>query len=155
MVKKCVAGYLFRMEELLIFVGYVQPNIYLYVTLNFLRTTCMTLAIENMHHLGAGHIFIVLTRVFARFQQSCTLKALLQIFGNRIGSFSQTLYWAQLTEGKTTIKHPPFFFSISYKIHTKSHVTHIKYVFCHFVVYLFKNISCCIYAKSPMTWWVK
>ena len=65
------------------------------------------------------HLFFVLTQVFARFQQSCTLGASLQMFCNSIGSLSQTLYCAQLTEDITNYKHPPiFFFSNSLKILT-------------------------------------
>ena len=56
----------------------------------------MTLAYDasysNMQHLGAGHFCFVMTHVFARFQQSCTLKASLRIFWNSIGSFRQTLH---------------------------------------------------------------
>ena len=43
----------------------------------------------NIQHVGVqGIFFFVLTRVFARFQQSCTLEALLQLFWNRTGSLS-------------------------------------------------------------------
>ena len=45
----------------------------------------------NMQHLGVG-LFFVLTRVFVRFQQCCTLEASLKIFWNSIGSLRQTLY---------------------------------------------------------------
>ena len=38
-------------------------------------TSCL-----NMKHLGAGHIIFVLTGVLAKFQQSGTLEASLQIF---------------------------------------------------------------------------
>ena len=75
-----------------------------------------------MQHLSAGHIFIVLTRVFARFQQSCTLEASLQIFWNGICSLSKTLYWAQLTEDiLTKYKHPPSFLL---KLFKKNHIIH-------------------------------
>ena len=91
----------------------------------------------NIQHLGAEHFFFVLTRVFARFQQLCTLEASLQIFWNNIGSFSQTNYWAQLTEDIRKYKHPYFLFFRCFK---KIHVTHNKHVFCHFVVYIFFKI---------------
>ena len=70
----------------------------------------------NMQYSCAGHILFLLTRIFARFQQSCTLEESLQIFLNSVGSLSQTLYWAQLTEDITKYTHPPFSFSISFKI---------------------------------------
>ena len=108
-----------------------------------------------MQHLGVGiFLFFVLTRVFARFkqactleaslvtrfQQSCTLKASLQILWNIIGFLSQTLYWAQLTEDRTKYKHYPIFFLLNFLLN--SHVTHIILIFWNFVVYLFKDISC-------------
>ena len=45
----------------------------------------------NMQHFGTGHIYFVLTRVFARLQQSCTLEASLHIFWDSIGTLSQAL----------------------------------------------------------------
>ena len=63
----------------------------------------------DMQHFVARHFFFVLTRVFARFQQFCTLEASLQIFWNSTGSLSQTLYWAQLTEDIKKYEHPPLF----------------------------------------------
>ena len=109
----------------------------------------------NMQHLGAGHIVFVLTQVFATFQQSCTLEASLQIFWNNIGPLSKTLYRAQLTEDITKYKYSPF---VSFNFFIKnSHVTYIKYVFCHFVVYLFKDISCYIdnYIENKLFFAVK
>ena len=90
----CMARYLFRREGLpicgghaqLIFAGYGQiksTNV-----LDRLHQACITMYTSYlyMQHLGAGHIFFVLTRVFARFQQSCTLETSLQIFWNSIDS---------------------------------------------------------------------
>ena len=56
-----------------------------------------------------AYFIFVLTRVFAIFQLSCTIKASLQIFWNSIGSLSQTLNCAQLTEYLTQYKCLPFF----------------------------------------------
>ena len=82
------------------------------------------------------YTFFVLTRLFARFKQSYTLEASLQMFWKQHsfpGKLSQKLYGAQMTEGITEYKFPPFFLLYFFKY---SHITHIIYVFCHFCPFL-------------------
>ena len=81
--------YLCRWDELPIFVGYGQQNSI--TVLDLLMQRFYGTSYLNMQPWAQG-IFLVPTRVFARFQQSCTLEASLQIFWNSIGSLNQTLY---------------------------------------------------------------
>ena len=108
------------------FSGYSQLNLYQSTKLIFVgdgqlnSTTILDFCTRQVWLLlfkyaafGRRAYFLVLTRVFARFQQSCALEASVQIFWISIGSLSQTLYRAQLTEKITKYKHPPFFLLIS------------------------------------------
>ena len=92
----------------------------------------------NMQPLGEGIFFFVLTRVFARFQQSCTQEASLQIFWNSIGSLSQTLYLAQLTESINI----PFFLLNFFNICLLSlrRISFLKYISC--LYYAVLSVPC-------------
>ena len=70
-------------------VGYSQLNS---TTFRFFALGMHNTDYLNMQHLGAGHIFFILIRIFGRFQQSCTLGASLPIYVNSIGSLRQRLY---------------------------------------------------------------
>ena len=76
-----------------IFVGYGQLNSTTVLDF-FLYQACMTLLFAAFGR--RAHCF-VMTRIFARFQQSGTLGTSLQIFWNNIGPLSQTNRFTELS----------------------------------------------------------
>ena len=94
----------------------------------------------NMQHLGVGHTF---------FRSDSSFREIPAILYPR-SITTDILEWHRFLKPNALLssvdrRHnkvrtsPIFFFSISLK---KSHITYIKYVFCHFFIYLFKHISC-------------